>query len=165
MNLKTKIAALGALLTGIEVPVLVKWLLLALARSWLAAPFLFVGVAIEELVRFRGIKGRLPTGRELTLVGLGVLVETITWIVPFATHADFGAAFLFIFGGLALEHAIIDSATSGAFALGRVLDFSAVEAAGGALWLTYPTPLTIGVLAAASVLEHVQGLRKAFGLR
>src|SRR2546428_14118895 len=64
---------LAALITVIEVVVLVEWLrLTTTAAAAVAAGFLFIGILVEELVRFRGIKTRFPQGRELALVLLGV---------------------------------------------------------------------------------------------
>src|SRR2546426_8443498 len=64
---------LAVLITGIEVVVLVEWLRLTTsAAAAVAAGFLFIGILVEELVRFRGIKTRFPQGRELALVLLGV---------------------------------------------------------------------------------------------
>src|SRR2546428_13273940 len=64
---------LAALITVIEVVVLVEWLRLTTsAAAAVAAGFLFIGILVEELVRFRGIKTRFPQGRELALVLLGV---------------------------------------------------------------------------------------------
>src|SRR3989475_8614307 len=64
---------LAVLITGIEVIVLVEWLrLTTTAAAAVAAGFLFIGILVEELVRFRGIKTRFPQGRELALVLLGV---------------------------------------------------------------------------------------------
>src|SRR2546428_7466506 len=68
---------LAALITVIEVVVLVEWLRLTTsAAAAVAAGFLFIGILVEELVRFRGIKTRFPQGRELALVLLGVAGET-----------------------------------------------------------------------------------------
>src|SRR2546428_11976405 len=63
---------LAALITVIEVVVLVEWLRLTTsAAAAVAAGFLFIGILVEELVRFRGIKTRFPQGRELALGLLG----------------------------------------------------------------------------------------------
>jgi len=157
---------LAALITIIEVIVLVVWLrLTATAAAAVAAGFLFVGILVEELVRFRGIKNRFPQGRELGLVALGVAVETVGWILPLVLNARLLVAFGILFVTLDIEHTIINLATTGTFNLGSVVDFSAVEAAGGAVWLTNPSAATIAVLAVTSVLEHVQGVRQGMGLR
>src|SRR5437879_5511744 len=85
---------LAALITIIEVIVLVVWLrLTATAAAAVAAGFLFVGILVEELVRFRGIKNRFPQGRELGLVALGVAVETVGWILPLVLNARLLVAF------------------------------------------------------------------------
>src|SRR5713226_6894599 len=146
---------LAVLLTGIEVVVLVEWLRLTTTA---AAGLLFVGILVEELVRFRGIKSRFPQGRELLLVLVGVAVESVGWILPLVLKAQ-------LFVALDIEHAIIGLATTGKFTLGGVVDFSAIEAAGGAVWLNNPSIGTIVVLVIASILEHVQGIRQGLGLR
>ncbi len=157
---------LAALITIIEVIVLVVWLrLTATAAAAVAAGFLFIGILVEELVRFRGIKNRFPQGRELALVVLGVAVETVGWILPLVLNARLLVAFGILFVTLDIEHAIINLATTGTFNLGSVVDFSAIEAAGGAVWLANPSAATIAVLAVTSVLEHVQGVRQGMGLR
>lgn len=157
---------LAALLTVIEVAVLVEWLnLTTTAAAAVAAGFLFVGILIEELVRFRGIKGRFPQGRELLLVILGVGVETVTWILPLVLKTPVLQTFVILFVGLDVEHAIINLATTGKFSVATVADFSALEAAGGTIWLTAPSVGTIVVLVITSVLEHVQGVRQGLGLR
>ncbi len=157
---------LAVLLTGIEVVVLVEWLrLTTTAAAAAAAGFLFVGILVEELVRFRGIKSRFPQGRELLLVLLGVAVETVGWILPLVLKAQLLLAFVILFVALDIEHAIIGLATTGKFTLGGVVDFSAIEAAGGAVWLNNPSIGTIVVLVIASILEHVQGIRQGLGLR
>src|SRR3989442_16036066 len=62
---------LAALITVIEVVVLVEWLRLTTSAAAAgAAGFLFIGILVEGLVRFRGIKTRFPQGGEL---GLGVV--------------------------------------------------------------------------------------------
>src|SRR3989442_6059449 len=77
------INGLAALLAGIEVVVLIQWLrLTTTAAAAVAAGFLVVGVLIEELVRFRGIKGRFPQARELGLVAARVAVGAVAWILP-----------------------------------------------------------------------------------
>src|SRR2546425_12235977 len=79
---------LAVLITGIEGVVLVVWLrLTSTATEAVAAGFLFVGIAIEELVRFRGIKSRFPQGGELALVLLGVVLETVGGIRPLVLDA------------------------------------------------------------------------------
>jgi hypothetical protein len=171
------VAILAGFLTVIEVLVLVKWLGLAtMPTTGLAAYLvLLVGIGVEELLRFRGIRKRFPSGTELTLVAAGVTVEVFTWILAFGrAHVSVVDTFVTLFVGLDIEHAIIAAATSrtpaGTLAdfvasLGRVADFSAVEAAGGTIWLAAPSVGTLTVMAIMSVLEHVQGLRQAFGLR
>lgn len=157
---------LAVLITIIEVIVLVVWLrLTTTAAAAVAAGFLFIGILVEELVRFRGVKTRFPQGRELALVVLGVAVETVGWILPLVLSARLVVAFAILFVTLDIEHAIINLATTGKFSLGSVVDFSAIEAAGGAVWLTNPSAATIAVLAVTSVLEHVQGVRQGMGLR
>lgn len=157
---------LSVLLTGIEVVVLVEWLrLTATAAAVVAAGFLFIGILIEELVRFRGIKSRFPQGNELLLVLLGVAVETVGWILPLVFRAQLVLTFVILFVTLDIEHAIINLATTGKFNLGSVVDFSALEAVGGAIWLINPSVGTIVILAVTSVLEHVQGVRQGMGLR
>lgn len=157
------INGLAVLLTGIEVVVLVEWLRLAMTA--VAAGFLFVGILIEELVRFRGIKGRFPQGQALLLVILGVAVESVAWILPLALKTEVAVTFAILFVGLDIEHAIINLATTGKFGLASVVDFSALEAAGGTIWLTAPSAATVVVLLITSVLEHVQGVRQGLGLR
>src|SRR5437899_11002610 len=79
---------LAALITRSEVIVLVVWLrLTATGAAAVAAGFLFIGILVEELVRFRGVKNRFPQGRELGLVALGVAVETVRWILPLVLNA------------------------------------------------------------------------------
>src|SRR2546426_12528438 len=79
---------LAALITIIEVIVLVVWLrLTATAAAAVAAGFLFIGILDEELGRFRGVKNRLPQGRELGLVALGGAVETAGGIPPLVLNA------------------------------------------------------------------------------
>src|SRR3989454_5433975 len=74
---------LAVLITGIEVVVLVVWLgLTTSAAAAVAAGFLFIGILVEELVRFRGIKTRFPQGRELALVLLGVAGGTVGGVFP-----------------------------------------------------------------------------------
>src|SRR2546430_13792927 len=143
---------LAALITIIEIIVLVVWLrLTATAAAAVAAGFLFVGILVEELVRFRGIKNRFPQGRELGLVALGVAVETVGGILPLVLNARLLVAFGVLFVTLDIEHTIINLATTGTFNLGSVVDFSAIEAAGGAVWLTNPSAATIAVLAVTRV--------------
>ena len=157
---------LAVLLTIIEVVVLVVWLrLTTTAAAAVAAGFLFIGILVEELVRFRGIRARFPQGRELVLVVLGVVVETAGWILPLVLNARLLVTFVILFVTLDIEHAIINLATTGTFSLGSVVDFSAIEAVGGAVWLTNPSAATIAVLVVTSVLEHVQGVRQGMGLR
>lgn len=157
---------LAVLITGIEVVVLVEWLrLTTTAAAVVAAGFLFIGILIEELVRFRGIKSRFPQGNELLLVLVGVAVETVGWILPLVFRAQLLLAFVILFITLDIEHAIINLATTGKFTLGSVVDFSALEAVGGAVWLTNPSVGTIAILIVTSVLEHVQGVRQGMGLR
>ena len=156
---------LAALITVIEVVVLVEWLKLTTsAAAAVAAGFLFIGILVEELVRFRGIKTRFPQGRELALVLLGVAIETVGWILALV-NTRLLVAFGILFVTLDVEHAVINLATTGKFNLGAVVDFSAIEAAGGALWLTNPSAATIAILVVTSVLEHVQGVRQGMGLR
>ena len=157
---------LAALLTGIEVIVLVEWLrLTTTAAAAVAAGFLVVGILIEEVLRFRGIKRRFPQARELGLVGAGVAVEAVAWILPLVLNTPGWQTFAIVFVGLDIEHAIINLATTGTFSLRRVADFTAVEAIGGAIWLTAPSVGTIAILIIASVLEHVQGVRQGLRLR
>ena len=157
---------LAALITVIEVVVLVEWLKLTTsAAAAVAAGFLFIGILVEELVRFRGIKTRFPQGRELALVLLGVAIETVGWILPLVLNTRLLVTFGILFVTLDIEHAIINLATTGKFNLGAVVDFSAIEAAGGALWLTNPSAATIAILVVTSVLEHVQGVRQGMDLR
>lgn len=161
-----RISRLALLITIIEIVVLVKWLGLTMnAAAAVAAGFLFVGILIEELVRFKGVKSRFPQGRELLLVVGGVGVETVTWILPVVFKTPIAQTFGILFVGLEIEHAVINLATTGRFDLRGVLDFSAVEAAGGAIWLSNPSLGTIVVLAITSFLEHIQGIRQALGLR
>src|SRR5213078_863381 len=84
---------------------------------------------------------------------------------PLVLNARLLVAFGILFVTLDIEHTIINLATTGTFNLGSVVDFSAIEAAGGAVWLTNPSAATIAVLAVTSVLEHVQGVRQGMGLR
>ncbi len=157
---------LAALLTGIEVVVLVDWLrLTTTAAAVVAVGFLVVGILIEELVRFRGIKGQFPQPRELGLVVGGVVVEAVAWILPLVMDTPGWLTFVILFVGLDVEHAIINLATTGTFSLRRVADFTAVEAVGGAIWLTAPSAITVVILVVASVLEHVQGVRQGLRLR
>lgn len=172
---------IAAVLTVIEVIVLVIWLALAVGQSPLgiakasplvAAAFLLVGILVEELVRFRLLKGVFPSGRALKLVALGVAIETVGWIVAVpdlrvapvyeALRSVFAGTFVLLFAFLAVEHAVIDAATGGVslrnLRLGQVLGFSAVEAAGGAIWLFNPVLGTIVVLAATSFFEHRDGI-------
>src|SRR5437667_11397612 len=96
---------LAALITIIEVIVLVAWLMLtATAAAAVAAGFLFIGILVEELVRFRGIKNRFPQGRELALVVLGVAVETVGWILPLILNARLLVAFGILFVTLPIQH-------------------------------------------------------------
>src|SRR3989442_2150007 len=75
---------LAVLITGIEVIVLVEWLrLTTTAAAAVAAGFLFIGILVEELVRFRGIKTRFPQGRVLALVLLGVAGRTTRVVFSF----------------------------------------------------------------------------------
>lgn len=163
--LADRVNRLAVLITGIEVAVLVEWLRRAVAGLPSAAGFLFGGILVEEVVRFRGIKGRLPNLRELVIIAVGVAVETVAWIIPVAFRLDPAQTFGVLFVGLDLEHAIIGYATTGKFDLRSVIDFSAVEAAGGTIWLVAPGIGTVVVLAITSVLEHVQGIRQGLGLR
>ena len=157
---------LAALLTALEVVVLVQWLrLTTTAAAAVAAGFLVVGILIEELVRFRGIKGRFPQARELGLVVAGVAIEAVAWILPLVLKTPGWQTVAIVFVGLDVEHAIINLATTGMFSLRRVADFTAVEAIGGAIWLTSPSVGTIAILVVASVLEHVQGVRQGLRLR
>ncbi len=157
---------LAVLLTAIEVVVLVEWLgLTTSAAAAVAAGFLFVGILVEELVRFRGIKIRFPTGRELLLILLGVAVESVGWILPLVLKTQVLLTLAILFIALDVEHAIISLATTGKFSLRGVVDFSAIEAAGGAIWLSNPSVGTVIVLIITSVLEHVQGIRQGLGLR
>jgi len=135
------------------------------SAGYLAAVVLFLVIAIEETGRFHGIKGRFPDGHEWTVLGIGVLIETIIWIIPLATKAPAVLAIGELFVGLAVEHAVIRFATNGTFELGKVLDFTATEALGGGIWLTAPSVATVILLTATSIFEHVQGLRQAVGLR
>src|SRR5712692_7678999 len=99
-------------LTIVEVWGLVRWFGLAIGLMFaLAFAFLFGVVLVEELGRFRGIKGRFPTGTELTLLVIGVLVETIGWAVAFTLRENVASTFLALFVVLDLEHAIIATAT------------------------------------------------------
>src|SRR5438552_15915903 len=137
---------LPALPTLIAVLVLVVWLRLpATAAAAVAAGFLFVGILVEELVRFRGIQTRSPQGRELGLVALGVAVETVGWILPLVLNARLLVAFGILFVTLDIEHTIINLATTGTFNLGSGVDFSAIDAAGGAVWLSNRSDSTIAV--------------------
>src|SRR3989442_2779600 len=95
------INGLAALLAGIEVVVLIQWLrLTTTAAAAVAAGFLVVGVLIEELVRFRGIKGRFPQARELGLVGAGVAVEAGAWVLPPVLGPPGWQTFAIVFLGL-----------------------------------------------------------------
>lgn len=160
-NVRNQIAGV---LTVIEVVVLVRWLALALAVAQGAIGFLFGGILVEELVRFRLLRGRFPQGRELALVIVGVAIETVGWIaallaIPLAPpEARFGPAFGVLFVVLSVEHAVIDLATSGQFRLREVIGFSAIEAVGGAVWLVNPSIGTIVVLAVTSAVEHRLGI-------
>jgi hypothetical protein len=157
---------LAVLITGIEVVVLVEWLrLITMAAAAVAAGFLVVGILVEEFVRFRGIKSRFPQGRELLLVLLGVAVEAVGWILPLVLKSQRLLTFAILFVALDIEHAIINLATTGKFALGAVVDFSALEAVGGTIWLTNPSVGTIALLIGTSILEHVRGIRQGLGLR
>lgn len=157
---------LAAVLTVIEVAVLVEWLrLTTTAAAAVAAGFLFIGILVEEVVRFRGIKNIFPQSREALLVVLGVAVESVAWILPLALKTPAALTFVILLVGLDVEHAIINLATTGRFSLGSVVDFSALEAAGGTIWLTAPSIGTVVVLVITSVLEHVQGVRQGLGLR
>lgn len=157
---------LAVLLTAIEVVVLVEWFgLTTSAAAAVAAGFLFVGILVEELVRFRGIKIRFPTGRESLLIFLGVAVESVGWILPLVLKTQVLLTLAILFITLDVEHAIISLATTGKFSLRGVVDFSAIEAAGGAIWLSNPSIGTVIVLIITSVLEHVQGVRQGLGLR
>lgn len=147
---------LGLLITGIELVVLVAWL------ATLAAGLLFVGIAIEEVVRFRGVTGGFPSARQLLLILLGVAVETAGWALPIALRTPPALTFVILTVALDIEHAIIRYATAGIFNLSEVLNFSLIEAAGGTIWLTNPSAGTIAILAVTSQTEHVQGLRQAF---
>ena len=161
-----KVARLAVVITVIEVIVLVQWLQMTMTQAAaVAAGFLFVGILIEELVRFMGIKNRAPREREFLLIALGVAVETVTWILPLVLALLPAQTFGILFVGLTVEHAIIGLATRGKFDLQSVVDFSAVEAAGGTIWLMDPSVGTIIVLAITSVLEHVQGIRQGLRLR
>lgn len=171
----------AAILTIIEVIVLVVWLGLARGNVSLgieraapvaAAGFLVIGILVEELVRYRLLKGVFPASRALKLVALGVVIETVGWIVAVpreglvsiyaAMQSVFAGMFVILFAFLAVEHAVIDVATRGVglrqLRLGQVLGFSAVEAAGGAIWLFNPVIGTIIVLAATSFFEHRDGI-------
>lgn len=166
MSLDRSVARIAIVITVIEVVVLVRWLgLTSTAAAAVAAGFLYAGILVEEVLRFRLIKGRLPQGRDLTLIAAGVAVETIGWILPVALQTPIGLTFGILFVALTSEHAIIGLATTGFFDVRSVLDFSALETAGGALWLTEPSAATIGVLTVTSFLEHVQGVRQGLGLR
>lgn len=157
---------LAVLITAIEVVVLVEWLrLTATVAAAVAAGFLFVGILVEELVRFRGIKRRFPQGREVLLELLGVAVETVGWILPLVLQSQLLLTFVILFVALDIEHAIINLATTGKFALGAVADFSALEAVGGTIWLANPSVGTIALLIVTSILEHTQGVRQGLGLR
>src|SRR2546425_227476 len=87
----------------------------------------------------------------------------VGWILPLVLNTRLLVTFGILFVALVIEHAIINLATTGKFTLGGVVDFSAIEAAGGALWLTTPIVATIAFLIVTSVLEHVQGVRQGFG--
>jgi hypothetical protein len=161
-----QVIRLAVVLTVVEVFGLVRWLTLALAQAgYAAAAALYFFILVEETGRFVGIKHRFPMGNEWYTLGLGVAIETVTWIVPLATHAPLPVAIGELFVGLAIEHAVIGYVTTGTFALGRVLDFTATEALGGGIWLVAPNPVTVALLAITSILEHVQGIRQSVGLR
>lgn len=165
--LDRRITKLAITITVIEVVVLVVWLALTrmAVAPQVAAGFLFAGILLEELLRFRGIKGHLPFGRGLALLVLGVGIETATWIAALSAGSVAGLLVV-LFVGLVVEHAIIAAATGGgSISLRGALDFSAVEAAGGAIWLADPSAATIVILVTTSVLEHVQGIRQGYGLR
>src|SRR2546422_4902818 len=96
---------LAALITVIEVVVLVEWLrLTTTAAAAVAAGFLFIGILVEELVRFRGIKTRFPQGRELALVLLGVAVETRGGGFPPVFDNPLLVGFWGLFVALGIEH-------------------------------------------------------------
>lgn len=170
---------IAGIITIIEFVTLVAWLAVATGTpvpgygpldipAGLAAAVLAVGITIEELVRYRLVKGRFPRGGELGFFAGGIAVEIVGWIIalrladPQAIIGSFGV----LFGTLAVEHALIQQATNGGpFNLRGVLDFSAVEAVGGAVWLVNPSVGTLVILAVTSALEHVQGVRQALGLR
>src|SRR3989454_4136079 len=99
---------LAVLITGIEVVVLVVWLgLTTSAAAAVAAGFLFIGILVEELVRFRGIKTRFPQGRELALVLLGVAIETGGGVVPLVVNTRLVVTFGVLFGALDVGHSIL----------------------------------------------------------
>lgn len=168
------IGRIAAILTVIELIVLVVWLALAtgagqgvlnLARNpALAVVVLAGGLMVEEVVRFRLIKGRFPQNagmlqrNEIMLLVIGVIVELVGWILPVARAFNALATFFILFGFLSVEHAIIDFATTGKFRIGEVLGFSATEAAGGTVWLINPSLETVGVLVVTSFIEHRQGV-------
>src|SRR2546426_12613587 len=113
---------LAAFITIIEVIVLVVWLrLTATAAAAVAAGFLFIGILVEELVRFRGIKTRFPQGRELALVLLGVAIETVGWVLPLVSNTRLFGGFGILFVTLDIEHAVINLDTTGKFSLGSVV--------------------------------------------
>src|SRR2546422_4752285 len=98
---------LAALITVIEVVVLVEWLrLTTTAAAAVAAGFLFIGILVEELVRFRGIKTRFPQGRELALVLLGVAVGTLGGGLPPMFENSGFVGFLVFFFPPAIEHGL-----------------------------------------------------------
>src|SRR3989441_13108206 len=114
---------LAVLITGIEVVVLVVWLrLTSTATEAVAAGFLFVGIVIEELVRFRGIKSRFRQGGELAMVLLGVVVETVGWILPLVLNTRLLGTLGCLFVRLVIEHGIISLATTGNCSLDGVVD-------------------------------------------
>lgn len=173
-----RINVISGILTVIEVITLVVWLALATGTpipyygnvagfpKGLAAIVLSVGIIIEELIRYRLVRGVFPTGRALQLVAVGVVVEVVGWVAALSgtlgtIETGLAPAFGILFVTLAVEHALIKQATDGGpFEIRKVLDFSAIEAAGGAIWLVDPSIGTIVVLAVTSMLEHVQGLRE-----
>jgi hypothetical protein len=161
------IGLIAGILTGIEIPVLVRWLTLALTRQHPgeAVAVLFGGILFEEIVRFRLITNKFPAGPQLLTLIQGVAIETLAWILPITFGFSPVLTLATLFVGLAFEHAVMASAISGKFDLSKVLDFSAVEAFGGAYWLVAPNTETLIVFIIASLLEHIQGVRQGLGKR
>ena len=77
-TLKEGINRIAAVITAVEIVTLVGALML-MGHAAKAAVLWFVGILVEELLRYRMVKGSFPfdNGRAFTLIVVGVVVETV----------------------------------------------------------------------------------------